>query len=73
MAAISVKMFHWLTDDHVMTLKTMVIDGNQWDTIQGTSMQNKIILNMNNCLSYLTHLSYPMGITIQHDGRNMHG
>ena len=51
MEAISVKMFHWLTDDHVMTLKTMAIDDNQWDTIQGTSMQNKIILNMNNCLS----------------------
>ena len=40
----------WLTDYHVMTLKTMAIDGNHWDTIQGMSMQNKIILNMNNCL-----------------------
>jgi hypothetical protein len=51
MAAISITFFQWLTYYHVMTLKTMAIDGNQWDTIQGMSMQNKIILNMNNYLS----------------------
>ena len=55
-----------------MTLKTMAIDGNQWDIIQGTSIQNKIILNMNNFFVIESNSSLISNGDTTHDGSKMH-